>query len=117
MYPLYGGTLIIPPNIANVIFISRPQLELMDLIAENVHRDKNFNDIEPVLSKKAKVISSQYDERHGDKNVQEIKQFVARLPYMLATKQLEKAGLLKVAVSTTRCNIKESIKAHYRRRE
>jgi len=37
MYPLYGGTLTIPPNITNVIFISRPQLELMDLIAENVH--------------------------------------------------------------------------------
>lgn len=37
MYPLYGGTLTIPSNIANIIFISRPQLELMDLIAENVH--------------------------------------------------------------------------------
>lgn len=36
MYPLYGGTLTIPSNIANIIFISRPQLELMDLIAENI---------------------------------------------------------------------------------
>ncbi|KAG5317328.1 VP33A protein, partial [Pseudoatta argentina] len=50
-------------------------------------RDKNFNGVGPVLSKKAKVISSQFDERHGDKSVQEIKQFVARLPHMLATKQ------------------------------
>ncbi|OAD52769.1 Vacuolar protein sorting-associated protein 33A [Eufriesea mexicana] len=50
-------------------------------------RDKNFNGVGPVLSKKAKVISSQLDERHGDKSVQEIKQFVARLPHMLATKQ------------------------------
>ncbi|XP_025159289.1 vacuolar protein sorting-associated protein 33A isoform X3 [Harpegnathos saltator] len=224
MYPLYGGTLTIPSNIANIIFISRPQLELMDLIAENIRgeedkkprkefhlffvprksllcqkklqnrgrgpaaskvwellerlnreeedsktipvssvaiehlllldrsvdllsplvtqltyeglideifgikyntvqlpakkfhdsddsptamslnekeqiilnsgeelfaeiRDKNFNGVGPVLSRKAKVISSQFDERHGDKSVQEIKQFVARLPHMLATKQ------------------------------
>jgi len=51
------------------------------------HRDRNFNGVGPVLSKKAKVISSQFDERYGDKSVQEIKQFVARLPHMLATKQ------------------------------
>lgn len=50
-------------------------------------RDKNFNGVGPVLTRKAKVISSQFDERHGDKSVQEIKQFVARLPHMLATKQ------------------------------
>ncbi|KYQ52859.1 Vacuolar protein sorting-associated protein 33A [Trachymyrmex zeteki] len=50
-------------------------------------RDKNVNGVGPVLSKKAKVISSQFDERYGDKSVQEIKQFVARLPHMLATKQ------------------------------
>ncbi|XP_076622166.1 vacuolar protein sorting-associated protein 33A [Colletes latitarsis] len=50
-------------------------------------RDKNFNGVGPVLSKKAKVISSQFDEKHRDKSVQEIKQFVARLPHMLATKQ------------------------------
>ncbi|KAJ8675690.1 hypothetical protein QAD02_011476 [Eretmocerus hayati] len=50
-------------------------------------RDKNFNGVGPVLSKKAKVISSQLDERHGEKSVQEIKQFVARLPHMLAMKQ------------------------------
>ena len=51
------------------------------------HRDKNFNGVGPVLSREAKVISSQFDERHGDKSVQEIKQFVAQLPRMLATKQ------------------------------
>ncbi|XP_032671403.1 vacuolar protein sorting-associated protein 33A isoform X2 [Odontomachus brunneus] len=50
-------------------------------------RDKNFNGVGPVLNRKAKVISSQFDEKHGDKSVQEIKQFVARLPHMLATKQ------------------------------
>ncbi|KAG7196607.1 hypothetical protein KM043_013095 [Ampulex compressa] len=50
-------------------------------------RDKNFNGVGPALRRKAKVISSQFDERHGDKSVQEIKQFVARLPHMLATKQ------------------------------
>lgn len=51
------------------------------------YRDKNFNGVGPVLNKKAKVISSQFDETHRDKSVQEIKQFVARLPHMLATKQ------------------------------
>ncbi|XP_014204862.1 vacuolar protein sorting-associated protein 33A [Copidosoma floridanum] len=50
-------------------------------------RDKNFNGVGPVLSKKARVISSQFDERHSDKSVQEIRKFVARLPHMLATKQ------------------------------
>lgn len=50
-------------------------------------RDKNFNGVGPVLSRKAKVISSQFDEKHGDKSVQEIKQFVAKLPHMLQTKQ------------------------------
>ncbi|CAL7944777.1 unnamed protein product [Xylocopa violacea] len=50
-------------------------------------RDKNFNGVGLVLSRKAKLISSLFDERHGDKSVQEIKQFVARLPHMLATKQ------------------------------
>ncbi|XP_076230818.1 vacuolar protein sorting-associated protein 33A [Calliopsis andreniformis] len=50
-------------------------------------RDKNFNGVGPILSKTAKIISSQLDEKHAEKSVQEIKQFVARLPHMLATKQ------------------------------
>lgn len=49
-------------------------------------RDKNFNAVGPALSRKAKLISSQFEERHGEKTVQEIKQFVARLPHMMATK-------------------------------
>ncbi|XP_067014776.2 vacuolar protein sorting-associated protein 33A [Anabrus simplex] len=49
-------------------------------------RDKNFNAVGPALSRKAKLISSQFEERHGDKTVQEMKQFVARLPHMLAMK-------------------------------
>jgi hypothetical protein len=51
-----------------------------------VFRDKNFNAVGPVLSRKAKLISSQFEERHGEKTVQEIKQFVARLPHMMAAK-------------------------------
>lgn len=39
------------------------------------------------LSKKAHVIKTQLDERHNEKSVQEIKQFVSRLPQMLANKQ------------------------------
>lgn len=50
-------------------------------------RDKNFNGVGPVLSRKARTISSQFDERHKDQSVQEIKKFVARLPHMLAMKE------------------------------
>ncbi|KAJ9587643.1 hypothetical protein L9F63_018937, partial [Diploptera punctata] len=49
-------------------------------------RDKNFNAVGPALSRKAKLITSQFEERHGEKTVQEIKQFVAQLPHMMATK-------------------------------
>ena len=41
MYPLVGGSL--PQiNVANIIFITRPQLDLMDLIAEIVHGFAGF---------------------------------------------------------------------------
>ena len=37
MYPLVGGRL--PRcDVANVIFITRPNLDLMDLISQNIHR-------------------------------------------------------------------------------
>ncbi|KAK7871304.1 hypothetical protein R5R35_007577 [Gryllus longicercus] len=49
-------------------------------------RDRNFNAVGPALSRKAKLISAQLEERHGDKTMQEMKQFVARLPHMLAMK-------------------------------
>lgn len=39
------------------------------------------------LSRKAKAISAQYEERHEAKTVSELKQFVAKLPQMQATKQ------------------------------
>lgn len=68
-----------------VFIVARPIM--ITLIITLIRRDKNFNGVGPVLSRKAKVISSQFDEKHGDKSVQEIKQFVARLPHMLATKQ------------------------------
>ncbi|XP_026473937.1 vacuolar protein sorting-associated protein 33A-like isoform X2 [Ctenocephalides felis] len=50
-------------------------------------RDKNFNAVGSALSKQARSIASQFEERHKDKSVQEIKQFVAKLPDMLASKQ------------------------------
>ncbi|KAL0818293.1 hypothetical protein ABMA28_008781 [Loxostege sticticalis] len=50
-------------------------------------RDCNFTAVGAALSKKARVIKTQLDERHNDKSVQEIKQFVSRLPQMLANKQ------------------------------
>jgi len=39
------------------------------------------------LSKRAKNITSEYDETRSGKTVQEMKQLVSRLPYMLALKE------------------------------
>ncbi|GBP27008.1 Vacuolar protein sorting-associated protein 33A [Eumeta japonica] len=50
-------------------------------------RDKCFTTIGSALSKKARIIKSQMDERHKEKSVKEIKQFVSRLPQLLANKQ------------------------------
>jgi hypothetical protein len=36
----------------------------------------------PTLSKKAKAVSAQFEERHGAKTVKDFKQFVDRLPQM-----------------------------------
>ncbi len=52
-----------------------------------MHRDKNFSAVGTALSRKAKAISAQYEERHEAKTVSELKQFVAKLPQMQATKQ------------------------------
>ena len=52
-----------------------------------LHRDKNFSAVGTALSRKAKAISAQYEERHEAKTVSELKQFVAKLPQMQATKQ------------------------------
>lgn len=50
-------------------------------------RDKNFNAIGQVLSRRAGEIRMQMDERHNDKSVQDIKKFVERLPNMMAYKK------------------------------
>ncbi|XP_067136372.1 vacuolar protein sorting-associated protein 33A [Centruroides vittatus] len=50
-------------------------------------RDKNFHAVGPTLSKKAKILSSQFDERRGVKTLDEIKQFVNKLPHMQAAKK------------------------------
>ncbi|KAM3937062.1 uncharacterized protein RB166_003442 isoform 2-T2 [Leptodactylus fuscus] len=52
-------------------------------------RDKNFNAVGSVLSKKAKIISAAFEGRHNAKTVGEIKQFVSQLPHM----QAERASL------------------------
>ncbi|EDL19628.1 vacuolar protein sorting 33A (yeast) [Mus musculus] len=49
-------------------------------------RDKNFNAVGSVLSKKAKIISAAFEERHNAKTVGEIKQFVSQLPHMQAAR-------------------------------
>lgn len=47
-------------------------------------RDKNFNAVGPTLSKKAKAISAQFDERHGARTVRDLKLFVDKMPQMQA---------------------------------
>jgi hypothetical protein len=49
-------------------------------------RGLNFNAVGPTLSRKAKNISAQFEERHEARTVREIKQFVDRLPGMQAAK-------------------------------
>ncbi|XP_048370449.1 vacuolar protein sorting-associated protein 33A [Sphaerodactylus townsendi] len=49
-------------------------------------RDKNFNAVGSVLSKRAKIISAAFEERHNAKTVGEIKQFVSQLPHMQAAR-------------------------------
>nr|AAH46417.1 Vacuolar protein sorting 33A (yeast) [Mus musculus] len=49
-------------------------------------RDKNFNAVGSVLSKKAKIISAAFEERHNAKTVGEIKQFASQLPHMQAAR-------------------------------
>lgn len=49
-------------------------------------RDKNFNAVGPLLSREAKRISSQLEERHSEKSVQEMKKFVEKLPEVLSQK-------------------------------
>ncbi|KAK2193496.1 hypothetical protein NP493_12g08025 [Ridgeia piscesae] len=49
-------------------------------------RDKNFSAVGAMLSRKAKLISAQFDERHAAKTVGEIKQFVSKLPHMQAAR-------------------------------
>ncbi len=50
-------------------------------------RDKNFNAVGPYLSRKAKAVSAQFEERHGAKTVRELKTFVDKLPQMRLVKQ------------------------------
>ncbi|XP_077995309.1 vacuolar protein sorting-associated protein 33A-like [Glandiceps talaboti] len=52
----------------------------------SVLRDKNFNAVGPELSKKAKLLSAQFEERKDAKTVGEIKQFVSKLPHIQAAK-------------------------------
>ncbi len=48
---------------------------------------KNFNAVGPTLSKKAKAVSAQFEERHGAKTVKDFKLFVDRLPQMQVRKR------------------------------
>lgn len=63
-------------------------------------RDKNFNAVGPTLSKKAKYVSSQFEERHEAKTVQELKSFVDKLPQMKVdiSSTIHVSGSIKIDV-------------------
>ncbi|XP_070204559.1 vacuolar protein sorting-associated protein 33A-like isoform X1 [Littorina saxatilis] len=50
-------------------------------------RDKNFNAVGSIVSKKAKLITAEFGERHAAKTIGEMKQFVSKLPHLQATRQ------------------------------
>ncbi|XP_041347888.1 vacuolar protein sorting-associated protein 33A-like [Gigantopelta aegis] len=50
-------------------------------------RDKNFNAVGSIVSRKAKVITAEFDERHSAKTVGEMKHFVSKLPHLQAARQ------------------------------
>jgi len=50
-------------------------------------RDKNFNAVGPTLSKKAKAVSAQFEERHGARTVRDLKLFVDKMPQMQVIRQ------------------------------
>uniref|UniRef100_A0A2S2PDZ3 Vacuolar protein sorting-associated protein 33A n=1 Tax=Schizaphis graminum TaxID=13262 RepID=A0A2S2PDZ3_SCHGA len=91
----------------NVNTLTRKKLVLNsndEIFAET--RNKHFNAVLMNLSKRAKHITSEYDENRSGKTVQEMKQLVSRLPYMLALKkQLSTyttvAGLIKELTDKT----------------
>ena len=43
-------------------------------------RDKNFNAVGPALSRRARTVAAQMEERHEAKTVRELKNFVDRMP-------------------------------------
>ncbi|XP_059169291.1 vacuolar protein sorting-associated protein 33A-like isoform X2 [Physella acuta] len=49
-------------------------------------RDKNFNAVGTIVSRKAKTITAEFDERHAAKTVGEMKQFVSKLPHLQAAR-------------------------------
>ncbi|KAK3088447.1 hypothetical protein FSP39_019326 [Pinctada imbricata] len=50
-------------------------------------RDKNFNAVGSIVSKRAKTITQEFDERHSAKTVSEMKQFVSKLPHLQQVRQ------------------------------
>ncbi|CAG4932947.1 unnamed protein product [Colias eurytheme] len=86
----FPGHKFVSPDDTNPEVTARERKRVILNSSEELYtelRDCSFTTVGTVLSKKARVIKTQLDERHNDKSVQEIKQFVSRLPQMLANKQ------------------------------
>lgn len=62
------------------------QLSSMEILYAEI-RDCNFSAVGPRLSRHAKSVVAQYEERHAAKTVGELKQFVQRIPQMEVYKQ------------------------------
>jgi len=61
------------------------QLSSTELLYAEI-RGLNFNAVGPTLSRKARNISAQFQERHDAKTVRQMKEFVEKLPSMQAAK-------------------------------
>uniref|UniRef100_A0A146M4U8 Vacuolar protein sorting-associated protein 33A n=1 Tax=Lygus hesperus TaxID=30085 RepID=A0A146M4U8_LYGHE len=76
--------------------------------ADELHaeiRDKSFSAVGPTLNKRTAAISKQLEERHNDRSIGEMKQFVEKLPQLMETKKslgihLTIAKMIKEVVDT-----------------
>ncbi|KAG7172080.1 Vacuolar protein sorting-associated protein 33A-like 1 [Homarus americanus] len=62
------------------------QLSSLEILYAEI-RDCNFSAVGPRLSRHAKSVKAQYEERHAAKTVGELKQFVQKIPQMEVHKQ------------------------------
>ncbi|XP_045606207.1 vacuolar protein sorting-associated protein 33A [Procambarus clarkii] len=75
-----------PPDNSSFLEIQTVQLFSSEVLYAEI-RDCNFSAVGPRLSRHAKSVVAQYEERHAAKTVGELKQFVQKIPQMEVYKQ------------------------------